>query len=110
MRRRPPRATRTDTLCPCTTLFRSDVAERHVMNARAGAPKRCFRIGDGALVRRKHLDDFPAAAVVDRPDERADLLPRGRKIVQPEVGGGRPGGPDALVRRPFGGLAVIHYH
>src|SRR3546814_1766076 len=68
-----------------------DVAERRVMNARAGAPKRRFRISDGALVRRKHLDDFPAAAVVDRPDERADLLPRGRKIVQPEVGGGRPG-------------------
>src|SRR3546814_8113428 len=77
------------------------------MNARAGAPKRRFRISDGALVRRKHLDDFPAAAVVDRPDERADLLPRGRKIVQPEVGGGRPGGPDALVRRPFGGLAIL---
>src|SRR3546814_14417189 len=77
------------------------------MNARAGAPKRRFRISDGALVRRKHLDDFPAAAVVDRPDERADLLPRGRKIVQPAVGGGRPGGPDALVRRPFGGLAIL---
>src|SRR3546814_16594345 len=80
-----------------------DVAERRVMNARAGAPKRRFRISDGALVRRKHLDAFPAAAVVDRPDERADLLPRGRKIVQPEVGGGRPSGPDALVRRPFSG-------
>src|SRR3546814_21016577 len=25
MRRRPPRSTRTDTLFPCTTLFRSDV-------------------------------------------------------------------------------------
>src|SRR3546814_13839233 len=106
MRRRPPRATRTDTLCPCTTLFRSDVAERRVMNARAGAPKRRFRISDGALVRRKHLDDFPAAAVVDRPDERADLLPRGRTIVQPEVGGGRPGGPGDLLRRHFGGLAI----
>src|SRR3546814_99282 len=29
MRRPPPRATRTDTLCPYTTLFRSRVARRH---------------------------------------------------------------------------------
>src|SRR3546814_1418262 len=29
MIRRPPRSTRTDTLCPYTTLFRSDLAHRH---------------------------------------------------------------------------------
>src|SRR3546814_15309533 len=29
MIRRPPRSTRTDTLCPYTTLFRSDGAERY---------------------------------------------------------------------------------
>src|SRR3546814_17685976 len=32
MRRRPPRSTRTDTLFPYTTLFRSEVAERGRVN------------------------------------------------------------------------------
>src|SRR3546814_13185593 len=35
MRRRPPRSTRTDTLCPYTTLFRS-VVERHGKNGNIG--------------------------------------------------------------------------
>src|SRR3546814_4721177 len=38
MRRRPPRSTRTDTLCPYTTLFRSGVdAWRGAMSARIAA-------------------------------------------------------------------------
>src|SRR3546814_7119242 len=32
MRRRPPRSTRTDTLCPYTTLFRSDGDEHDVLD------------------------------------------------------------------------------
>src|SRR3546814_11157876 len=44
-----------------------DVAERRVMNARAGAPKRRFRISAGALVRRKPPDDFPPPAALVRP-------------------------------------------
>src|SRR3546814_15881259 len=36
MIRRPPRSTRTDTLCPYTTLFRSRGAEKH-RRLRAGA-------------------------------------------------------------------------
>src|SRR3546814_12645942 len=37
MRRRPPRSTRTDTLCPYTTLFRSvDAAVRAARAARTG--------------------------------------------------------------------------
>src|SRR3546814_8073147 len=38
MIRRPPRSTRTDTLFPCTTLFRSLVAERR--DAREVEPRR----------------------------------------------------------------------
>src|SRR3546814_5510386 len=35
MIRRPPRSTRTDTLFPYTTLFRSDILEDHVADPRA---------------------------------------------------------------------------
>src|SRR3546814_15337598 len=28
-------------------------------------------------------------------------------VCSSDLGGGRPGGPDALVRRPFGGLAIL---
>src|SRR3546814_6108905 len=45
MIRRPPRSTRTDTLFPCTTLFRS----------RGGAPR-----GAGGRRRRCRGDDAPA--------------------------------------------------
>src|SRR3546814_2280197 len=37
MTRRPPRSTRTDTLFPYTTLFRSRVAERHGLGAPLGS-------------------------------------------------------------------------
>src|SRR3546814_8942743 len=39
MIRRPPRSTRTDTLCPYTTLFRSPVSSR-TRSAAAAKPKR----------------------------------------------------------------------
>src|SRR3546814_13422491 len=39
MIRRPPRSTRTDTLFPYTTLFRSQVAENLVSNALKYAPE-----------------------------------------------------------------------
>src|SRR3546814_1478881 len=56
MIRRPPRSTRTDTLFPYTTLFRSDL--RHVRHAR----RRRARLGDGD---RRHAHRRPAA-----PDHR----------------------------------------
>src|SRR3546814_5207949 len=46
MIRRPPRSTRTDTLCPYTTLFRSprgNGPERGRKARRRGAPRRCSR-------------------------------------------------------------------
>src|SRR3546814_17795031 len=57
MQRRPPRSTRTDTLFPYTTLFRSGVA---------GDPRggRAFGVGVGNA--RGHARDLPAAdAVLD---------------------------------------------
>src|SRR3546814_18090438 len=40
MRRRPPRSTRTDTLCPYTTLFRSEQLQRQRLQLRGGHPER----------------------------------------------------------------------
>src|SRR3546814_2522827 len=40
MRRRPPRSTRTDTLFPCTTLFRSTAAHRRSAIRHSGAALR----------------------------------------------------------------------
>src|SRR3546814_4541162 len=40
MIRRPPRSTRTDTLFPYTTLFRSQVAERHAADVAEEDPRR----------------------------------------------------------------------
>src|SRR3546814_12414154 len=37
MIRRPPRSTRTDTLCPYTTLFRSEMADADQRQRQAGA-------------------------------------------------------------------------
>src|SRR3546814_14021636 len=56
MIRRPPRSTRTDTLFPYTTLFRSGVVARRSKTTDAG--RRC---GDGDAVQR-------AAVQVDRRD------------------------------------------
>src|SRR3546814_5262404 len=75
MIRRPPRSTRTDTLCPYTTLFRS----------RVGAARR----DRGCLARRR--DRF-------RSHRRAAFGPRCRRSVRGRAGtngpvpGGDPGG------------------
>src|SRR3546814_4027618 len=47
MRRRPPRSTRTDTLFPYTTLFRSEGIQHHVAGLRRGE--------DGAVEQRLGL-------------------------------------------------------
>src|SRR3546814_251916 len=61
MIRRPPRSTRTDTLVPYTTLFRStvdrdDVAARPL--GRQPVPDRGAFVEDGDPVRLQHLPDF----------------------------------------------------
>src|SRR3546814_16670359 len=50
MTRRPPRSTRTDTLCPYTTLFRSHalrIGLKLIAQARKSRPVECFFALDG---------------------------------------------------------------
>src|SRR3546814_15377931 len=65
MRRRPPRSTRTDTLLPYTTLFRSDeglevIRLDGLQRANAGA-------GAGDMVMLSRVETRPAARVVFAP-------------------------------------------
>src|SRR3546814_2991787 len=61
MIRRPPRSTRTDTLFPYTTLFRSAVAERvTLLGLRRNSARPWTEFDDAELVRRYGSD--PTAA------------------------------------------------
>src|SRR3546814_3382968 len=82
MIRRPPRSTRTDTLFPYTTLFRSGEAR----NVRPGA-----RLGHGEgenHLARRHLRQIFALLLgghgliaQHRPDDAADAHPSARKLL-----------------------------
>src|SRR3546814_20121828 len=62
MIRRPPRSTRTDTLFPYTTLFRSAVAERvTLLGLRRNSVRPWTEFDDAELVRRYGSD--PTAAI-----------------------------------------------
>src|SRR3546814_18247269 len=111
--RRPPRSTRTDTLFPYTTLFRS---------CRAAGPQRAFdRLCDrfrhaavaGLRRRRILLRSHPARAMVARARDRLRL----RTVVPVEEHPGRDVGTVALAlgrpigdrtRRAGGATAVRH--
>src|SRR3546814_20299153 len=78
MRRRPPRSTRTDTLFPYTTLFRSADAGGEIARfADAEAEPRHRELGDGAGETVRH--------VADRPDQNRDRVaePRADSIDDP---------------------------
>src|SRR3546814_15131592 len=87
MIRRPPRSTRTATLFPCTTLFRSGAVRRLV-----GGVSRTFRAGAGA---------GDAAGGADRArTRRRPLRPghrRGRGVLRAVLDAGRF---DAAVHQP----------
>src|SRR3546814_5569322 len=68
MIRRPPRSTRTDTLFPYTTLFRSHVGNGHGHAFREAEEGEAARMGDG----QRRADD-PLRGIVDH-----------------DAGGGRP--------------------
>src|SRR3546814_6495182 len=75
MIRRPPRSTRTDTLFPYTTLFRS--GDHRLLHRRpAGAAELPHGTGPEAHLRQRadHRPDCGAAAVV--PGERTGLVRR----------------------------------
>src|SRR3546814_1235481 len=100
MIRRPPRSTRTDTLFPYTTLFRSDWAEDllHVTDMLANADQRaglCLDIGGGREmvgmgVGFQHHGDAPALVLRHRqyPVGRAgiDLAAGQVEIEHREIG------------------------
>src|SRR3546814_11245027 len=50
MIRRPPRSTRTDTLFPYTTLFRSNAGADGMTNILSTTPDGAFDIGGGAMM------------------------------------------------------------
>src|SRR3546814_19958906 len=67
MIRRPPRSTRTDTLFPDTTLFRSrSRAKRRLTVERAAIERRIVEEGDGFT-----LDELVAAVAASNPDQIA---------------------------------------
>src|SRR3546814_1888605 len=72
MIRRPPRSTRTDTLFPYTTLFRSDRASRVDAVATAGADNRRHNVMKGQL-------RFPASGVDRIPCPPEMARSRGRR-------------------------------
>src|SRR3546814_19309413 len=85
MIRRPPRSTRTDTLFPYTTLFRSPAGGERRREEVAGA---------------RHAGDHRALEG-SRPDARASLGGRGRRLRARPRGGSLQGltGPPAPIER-----------
>src|SRR3546814_18532912 len=92
---RPPRSTRTDTLFPCTTLFRALLCARPL--PRAGLRRAAFR----RLLPRRHADRrdrapahrFAPLAPAQRRHPRAARDPVGVLL------GAEPLRPDGVVRR-----------
>src|SRR3546814_9931836 len=76
--RRPPRFTRTDTLFPYTTLFRSD---RPVRQSRARRLGRCPAVGEPVQVRLRH----PHHCQPTGDDRSRRLLGEGRGTADPSL-------------------------
>src|SRR3546814_11511314 len=82
MIRRPPRSTRTDTLFPYTTLFRSACNDHHVLRARlVGDEREVGWVGLGFVTGRDHDDD----ALIGRARDGADERGAGRSTAQRKV-------------------------
>src|SRR3546814_13198925 len=85
MIRRPPRSTRTDTLCPYTTLFRSGFAfaeQRHDLAATRGVERHIFvdELADAIGIALLHRD-LP----VDRRDHHLLALVPGRTMARARI-------------------------
>src|SRR3546814_11413616 len=81
MKRRPPRSTRTDTLFPYTTLFRSD--------GRSILLQRLRNIGNMAHVRRDILAHRPVAACRGLDQQALFITQRAGQAVELVLGGQR---------------------
>src|SRR3546814_7731288 len=79
MIRRPPRSTRTDTLCPTTTLFRSAVAVGHIQSE-----VMVLYIGTDTRM----LFDYPAefGLPITVENDPVDLAFRRRSVRLPSIG------------------------
>src|SRR3546814_16763587 len=95
MIRRPPRSTRTDTLFPYTTLFRSVVASLRNDRALVGQELQLGRTGERCGVRRhlqpvahdivvSHVDGERPETDDDRQDERRNRS-EGTAAIPPEI-------------------------
>src|SRR3546814_12817095 len=75
MIRRPPRSTRTDTLFPYTTLFRSDLADGEFGQVAGGR-----RDGGSGVLQAANLCYTPAAVNVRAGKDRRTRGPAGREV------------------------------
>src|SRR3546814_2337594 len=86
MSRRPPRSTRTDTLFPYTTLFRSRTRPARLVGAGGGIDREQLVVaGDHLLARAAELE--PALAEQQRP--RAQEADGVHRVADQEDGGAR---------------------
>src|SRR3546814_19950510 len=76
MIRRPPRSTRTDTLFPYTTLFRSGRFERQVRHRQDAAAPACLRYRRADLGRRRDVaaEISPSVSKASRSEEHTSEL------------------------------------
>src|SRR3546814_18844605 len=106
MIRRPPRSTRTDTLFPYTTLFRSDLVDRPLMGGglaadvkvrfgvdRISSPGEILEKREGFLVPEKRAVVAPGHALgegldvgVEPDDDAAITAQRPRFVIYEEIG------------------------
>src|SRR3546814_11905206 len=101
MRRRPPNATRTDTLLPYTTLFRSRGDER--IGAVIDIEQHALRAFEqDALARRPRIAQHPPGRLCERQYERRDLaqFPEQPRAIDRRLA--EPGAPRVVV----GGQAI----
>src|SRR3546814_17417243 len=76
MIRRPPRSTRTDTLFPCTTLFRSDQSRAFIERARARFPACEFHQQGWEQLPDGLFDVILLASALHYADDQAALMHR----------------------------------
>src|SRR3546814_1948103 len=97
MIRRPPRATRTDTLCPYTTLFRSPFAEQPCLRDRAESIEPGAKDAKDAAAADRALKLIESVkAIVDHINHRlaalfARFLKLPRHFLQAVMGAGEHG-------------------
>src|SRR3546814_13089182 len=89
MIRRPPRSTRTDTLFPYTTLFRSDPGSARCRSAALGRDDNRLKIVTPVAAQRRTGVPFSALPDSDRVDQRIEdqlAVEHAEPFLQPQAG------------------------